>query len=205
MRNYELVFTPEGIYKISINKNILDVIYPEKITNDTDHDLKYMTSYALPMCIGYDEYRTCDTWDEYMDNIESKLHIANVLFAKPIFNSEDTYCQDFSQYYPEINTIDDYIALVKKIGFDIDFKTWDDDLTMDFGMNRLQYDYVHMIMEKRKNKEDILSGFINHSLLPNTEPNNEINNGAYFDLGKQDLDKLFETIQRYKHGERIII
>ena len=42
-------------------------------------------------------------------------------------------------------------------------------------------------------------------MFPDIEPNYEINNGAYFDLGKQDLNKLFETIRGYKHGERVIV
>ena len=193
-----LVFTPEGIYEISLSQDLID-----KLNNQP---LALMRWHHAPTSRRYNSTRTYPEWKTFKEQFLYRINDIHILTIKPDKISHDIY-EERRDYYFEtygvyINTIDDYLEEIRKVGFNINLYKWEDPLIIKLIIPTNVHKFLDATIKAKRGGFllDIL--LINGDTFEEKDDNDEdneyltkdLNNNRYVDLNLDLLNNSIDDI-----------
>ena len=191
-----LVFTPEGIYEISLSQDLID-----KLNNQP---LALMRWHNAPTSRRYNSTRTYPEWNEFKEQLLYRINDIHLLAIKPKGISpeiyEETRVDYMKTYGVSIDTIDDYVKEIRQVGFNINFYKWEDPLIIKLTIPTNVHKFLNATIKAKQ------GGFLLDILLingddflennDNDEDNDnlirELNKNRYVDLLNNSIDEIYD-------------
>ena len=193
----ELVFTPEGIYEISLGDELID-----KLNNEP---LSLMRWVYAPTSRRYNVTKSYPEWEKFMETFLYRINDIHLLAIKPkrvpIRIYEETQA-DYMLLYgvPAIDTIKVYLEEIRKVGFNIKLYTWDEPLNIKLIIPTNINKFFNAAIKAKKGGYllDIL--LINSDVFQENNDNEEdnehlmktLNENRYVDLDINSIDEIFD-------------
>lgn len=193
------VFSNGGVYLISLGKKIIDVINSNNMLRDVAYN-KLFNSQK------YTSYYSNIEWDNFINDIFDRLNIAH--FALQQINKP----HDYDYYKIIIDAIDkgysiprsfeEYLNIVRDVGFNIDFFNWNENLSFTFGIQKEIYCKTKLMIKARlKNK--LNKYLITDNRFDYSDQIKNLYKNGYFNLNNTDLKKLYNILIKSKEGYMI--
>ena len=183
--DYEIVFTNEGIYVISLGEKLLNII-------NNNPKLSEVAFYHLPDSRDYNDYYGTDEWINFLDEIADKTNDAHIVLSSNDFYNHisqdgsikkieiDKVIATAIEYGNEVSrTLEGYLEIIKNIGFNIIFYKWTDSLDLQLKIKKSNYIPI------RQNNDNIIL---------HTESN-------LFNLKSINLDLLYDKLIELNEGD----
>jgi hypothetical protein len=206
--DYEIIFSIEGIYIISLGQILLNRIKSNPKLNE-------VALHNIPASRAYTEYTGTYEWIDFLEEISDKTNDANIVLS----SNEYVYIpqQDGNIKKIEIEkvikiaaehgnetsrTLEGYLKIIREIGFDIKFYNWTESLDIKLKIKKNNYENIERIYLLKQQKTKLvqyygkLEGYDDDILL-HTESN-------FFNLKAVDLDCLYNKLNELTEGEVLL-